>query len=136
MAAFGARAADQFALLASQLPGAWDETREWLNSWELGRWLLTIGEDAATGAASTVLSALPLASGLLGWLANIALILVIGIYLAADSETYLDGAIRLFPPSRRKRARQITMLGRRPAQWLIAMRWDRCSSAPCRRWFI
>ena len=125
LAAFGARAADQFALLASQLPGAWDETREWLNSWELGRWLLTIGEDAATGAASTVLSALPLASGLLGWLANIALILVIGIYLAADSETYLDGAIRLFPPSKRKRARQIVnAAGDDLRKWLIAMTLD------------
>jgi predicted PurR-regulated permease PerM len=125
IAAFGARAADQFALLASQLPGAWDETRDWLSSWELGRWLLTIGEDAATGAASTVLSALPLASGLLGWLANIALILVIGIYLAADAETYLEGAIRLFPPSKRKRGRQIiNAAGDDLRKWLIAMTLD------------
>lgn len=125
LAAFGARAADQFALLGSQLPGAWQETRDWLNSWELGRWLLTIGEDAATGAASTVLSALPLASGLLGWLANIALILVIGIYLAADAETYLEGAIRLFPPSKRKRGRQIiNAAGEDLRKWLIAMTLD------------
>ena len=125
LAAFGARAADQFALLASQLPGAWEETRAWLNSWELGRWLLTIGEDAAMGAASTVVSALPLASGLLGWLANIALILVIGIYLAADAETYLEGAIRLFPPSKRKRGRQIiNAAGDDLRKWLIAMTLD------------
>lgn len=125
LAAFGARAADQFSLLAAQLPGAWEATRDWLNSWELGRWLLTIGEDAATGAASTVLSAVPLASGLLGWLANIALILVIGIYLAADAQTYLDGAIRLLPPSRRKRGRQIiNAAGDDLRKWLIAMTLD------------
>ena len=64
--------------------------------------MLTLGESAANGASTTILSALPLASGLLGWLANIALILVIGIYLAADSNTYVEGAIRLLPPSRRK----------------------------------
>jgi predicted PurR-regulated permease PerM len=125
LAAFGTRAADQFSLLAAQLPDAWNSTRDWLNSWELGRWLLTIGEDAAIGAASTILSALPLASGVLGWLANIALIAVIGIYLAADSRTYLDGAIRLLPPSKRKRGRQIiNAAGDDLRKWLIAMTLD------------
>jgi predicted PurR-regulated permease PerM len=125
LATFGARAADQFSLLAAQLPGAWEATRGWLDSWELGRWLLTIGEDAATGAASTILSALPLASGLLGWFANIALILVIGIYLAADPETYLNGAIRLLPPSKRKRGRQIiNAAGADLRKWLLAMTLD------------
>jgi predicted PurR-regulated permease PerM len=125
LAAFGTRAADQFALLAAQLPGAWEDSREWINASELGRWLLTIGEEAATGAASTILSALPLASGLLGWLANIALILVIGIYLAADPETYLEGAIKLLPPSKRKRGRQIiNAAGADLRKWLLAMTLD------------
>jgi predicted PurR-regulated permease PerM len=125
LAAFGTRAADQFSILAARLPGAWDATRDWLNSWALGRWLLTIGEDAATGAAGTILSALPLASGLLGWLANLALIIVIGIYLAADAEAYLEGAIRLLPPSKRKRGRQIVnAAGADLRKWLIAMTLD------------
>jgi predicted PurR-regulated permease PerM len=125
LAAFGARAADQFALLTAQLPGAWADTRDWLNSWELGRWFLTIAEDAAVAAASTVISALPLASGVLGWLANIALIIVMGIYLAADPQTYVDGTIRLLPPSRRKRARQIiNEAGADLRKWLIAMTLD------------
>ena len=125
LAAFGTRAADQFALLATQLPGAWEASRDWLNSWELGRWLLTIGEDAATGAASAILSAVPLASGVLGWLTNIALILVIGIYLAADPGTYLNGAIRLLPPSKRKRGREIiNAAGADLRKWLLAMTLD------------
>ena len=125
LAAFGTRAADQFSLLAAQLPGAWEETRDWLNSWDLGRWMLSLGESAATGASSTILSALPLASGLLGWLANIALILVIGIYLAADANTYLEGAIRLLPPSRRKRGREIiNAAGDDLRKWLLAMTLD------------
>jgi len=124
-AAFGSRAADQFALLATQLPGAWEASRDWLNSWELGRWLLTIGEDAATGAASAILSAVPLASGVLGWLTNIALIVVIGIYLAADPGTYLNGAIRLLPPSKRKRGREIiNTAGADLRKWLLAMTLD------------
>jgi predicted PurR-regulated permease PerM len=125
LGAFGTRAADQFTLLAAQLPGAWAETRDWLDSWELGRWVLGLGESAASGASGTILSALPLASGLLGWLANIALILVIGIYLAADPGAYLDGAIRLLPPSRRKRGRQIVnAAGDDLRKWLLAMTLD------------
>jgi predicted PurR-regulated permease PerM len=125
LAAFGTRAAEQFSLLAAQLPGAWEVTRDWLNSWDLGRWLLTLGESAANGASTTILSALPLASGLLGWLANIALILVIGIYLAADSNTYLEGAISLLPPSRRKRGREIiNAAGEDLRKWLLAMTLD------------
>jgi predicted PurR-regulated permease PerM len=125
LAAFGTRAADQFALLAAQLPGAWAVTRDWLGSWELGRWVLSLGESAANGASSTIVSALPLASGLLGWLANIALILVIGIYLAADPHAYLDGAIRLLPPSKRKRGRQIiNAAGDDLRKWLLAMTLD------------
>jgi predicted PurR-regulated permease PerM len=125
LAAFGTRAADQFTRLAAQLPGAWAETREWLNSWDLGQWVLSLGESAANGASSTILSALPLASGLLGWLANIALILVIGIYLAADSNTYLDGAVRLLPPTKRKRGRQIiNAAGEDLRKWLLAMTLD------------
>ena len=125
LAAFGTRAADQFALLAAQLPGAWAVTRDWLDSWDLGEWLLSLGESAANGASSTILSALPLASGLLGWLANLALILVIGIYLAADPHTYLDGAIRLLPPSKRKRGRQIiNAAGEDLRKWLLAMTLD------------
>ena len=125
LGAFGTRAAEQFTLLAAQLPGAWAVTRNWLDSWELGQWLLSLGETAANGASSTILSALPLASGLLGWLANIALILVIGIYLAADPHTYLDGAIRLLPPPRRKRGRQIiNAAGEDLRKWLLAMTLD------------
>jgi predicted PurR-regulated permease PerM len=124
-AAFGTRAAEQFALLAAQLPGAWQASRDWLNSWDLGRWLLTIGEDSVTGVASTVLSALPLASGLLGWLTNIALILVIGIYLAADPNTYLNGAVRLLPPAKRTRGQQIiNAAGEDLRKWLLAMTLD------------
>jgi predicted PurR-regulated permease PerM len=125
LAAFGTRAAEQFALLAAQLPGAWQVSRDWLNSWELGRWLLAIGEDAATGVGSSVLSAIPLASGLLGWFTNVALILVIGIYLAADPNTYLNGAVRLLPPSKRKRGRQIiNAAGQDLRKWLLAMTLD------------
>jgi len=125
LAAFGARTAAQFSALAEELPGAWEATRTWLDSWAVGRWLLSLTDSAATGAASTILSALPLASGVLGWFANTTLILVIGIYLAADSKTYFNGILKLIPPSKRERAKRIlNAAGADLRLWLIAMALD------------
>ena len=125
LAAFGARTAAQFSALIDQLPGAWEATRAWLNSGGLGRWLLGIADSAASSAGATIVSALPLASGVLGWLANTGLILVIGIYLAMDSSTYLNGVLRLLPPAKRERAGTIMYAaGADLRKWLVAMVLD------------
>ena len=124
-ALFGARAADRLTALAAQLPEAWREARTWLSSLAMGRWLLGLLDTMPADAATRLLSALPLAGGVLGWLANAALILVIGIYLAADSETYIEGTLALFPPSRRTRAKEILFqAGEDLRKWLIAMTLD------------
>jgi len=121
---FGSQASAQFAGLFAELPDAWEATREWLNSWVLGRWLLDIADRAQPGA-DALLSALPVASGLFGFLTNMALILVIGIYLAADPETYAQGVLRLFPPAKRARTEAIMIeAGGDLRKWLIAMTLD------------
>ena len=52
-------------------------------------------------------------------------ILVIGISLAADSNTYLEGGMRLLPPAKRKRGRQIiNAAGEDLRKWLLAMTLD------------
>jgi len=123
-ATFGAQAAFQFSALIDQLPGAWQDTQEWLASWTGGRWLLDIITTAQPGA-SAILSALPVASGVFGFLANAVLILVIGIYLAADPKTYFYGVLRLFPPARRASTERIMMAAGSDLQkWLIAMVLD------------
>ena len=106
LAMFGTEASAQFSALFAQLPAAWEATREWLNTWAAGRWLLDLTDSAQPGA-NALLSALPVASSAFGFLANMALILVLGIYLAADPDTYIKGVLRLFPPSRRARAETI-----------------------------
>lgn len=123
--AFGAQAADQFTALAARLPQAWIRARDWLGEWALGRSLLSFIDSLPDNAINNIVSALPLAGGVLGWLANAAFILVIGIYVAADVETYVDGAISVLPPSRRARARVIlTAAGNDLRKWLIAMSLD------------
>jgi predicted PurR-regulated permease PerM len=125
LALFGAGASAQFAALIDQLPEAWQATRSWLQNWELGRWALTQVDRSSTQAAATLMTALPLAGGVLGGLANAFLILVLGIYLAADPDTYVRGVLRLMPPSSRPRARQIMdTTADSLRKWLIAVSLD------------
>jgi predicted PurR-regulated permease PerM len=122
---FGAAAAAQFAMLIERLPQAWVDAETWLESWALGRWLLAVSGDALQGGGTALLNALPIAGGLLGGIANALLMLVIGIYLAADPIAYRKGALRLLPPARRTRADEI--LGKTAnalRNWLTAMSLD------------
>jgi len=122
---FGSAASEQFATLIDELPQAWMDAEAWLGSLALGRWLLSSSGDAMQSGASALLNALPIAGGLLGGIANAALMLVIGIYLAADPIAYCNGALRLLPPERRARADEI--LGKTASalrSWLTAMSLD------------
>jgi len=123
--AFGSQTAGRFQALIEELPPAWSAARAWLGTWELGRDIQDLIGAMPADAATNLLSALPLAGGVLSWMANAALILVIGIYLAADAETYIEGAIALVPPARRRRARAIfEEAGEDLRKWLIAMTLD------------
>jgi predicted PurR-regulated permease PerM len=121
---FGNMASDQFAALVSQIPGAVDSARAWLNGSVIGRQALSALE-GSTAAAGQLLSALPLAGGILGGIGEVILIVVVGIYFAADPHTYVTGVLRLVPPRRRERARQILdVMGESLRKWLIAMTLD------------
>jgi len=124
-ALFGARAADQFARLIEELPQAWTNMEGWLESWPLGRWILVMVDDVVRGGGTALFNAVPIAGGLLGGIANAVLIVVIGIYLAADPISYRMGVLRLLPPARRARADE--MLGETASalrKWLTAMSLD------------
>jgi predicted PurR-regulated permease PerM len=59
-------------------------------------------------------------SGTLKALANIVVVLVIALYLAADPSPYVEGTVRLFPPAQHKRAREVLdAMGHTLRWWLI-----------------
>ena len=59
-------------------------------------------------------------SGTLAALANIVLVLVIALYLAADPRPYVEGTVRLFPMAQRDRAREVLhAMGETLRWWLI-----------------
>ena len=72
---------------------------------------------AQEGVGSTVTSAV---SGTFSAIANTVFVLVVALYLAVDPRLYVEGAVRLFPPARRDRTREILQaIGATLRWWLI-----------------
>ncbi|HYD79581.1 MAG TPA: AI-2E family transporter [Paucimonas sp.] len=120
--------ARQTGELLKVVPAAMDSLRE-----ELER-LGFIGELIArlppTGEIGAQLAALlPRAglffSGVLGAVGNIAIIVFVGIYFAAQPRLYIDGLITLVPHRKRRRMREVLdEIGRTLAQWLRGKIWS------------
>ncbi len=115
----GDRVAAQVDTLREQLPGAVDATMKWLRSHEIGKQLIASSEAAFDEGVPW--ARLGTAAGLtIGVLGNIALMLVIGIYLAADPSLYRRGFVRLMAPRHRERvAAAIAAGGEGLSKWLL-----------------
>lgn len=118
----GAGATEQLQALRETLPRAWTAFLNWLGEYPSGRWLLSLWDSAKpfedwsrlAGLATGTLNA---ATGAVGAL---VLLLVVGIYLAADPATYRRGLITLVPPPRRAlAARTLDAAGRDLSRWLL-----------------
>lgn len=121
---FGAMAAHQFSALVDRMPATLDAAQLWLSDSMMGRHILAAiqyGGDPAERLAA----ALPWAGGVLGGLGEALLMLVVGIYFAADPTTYVNGLVRLIPPRKRTRAQEILQaIGLALKNWLLGMTMD------------
>ena len=100
VALLGDRLLEQFARLRAGMPGALDAVTRWLDSHPVGETLLEVWNSAKTGEQVWAQAA-ALATGALGAVSGALLVVVIGIYLAADPPLYRRGALRLLPVERR-----------------------------------
>lgn len=99
----------EVAQLRTRLPEAVDKLQEVINRFQ---WLETAldalpkGEVALDrpGIAGRVSTAL---TSTVGAVINIVIVLLVGLYLAADPCPYVNGAVRLFPLKHRERAREV-----------------------------
>jgi predicted PurR-regulated permease PerM len=98
----GETLANQFDQLAGQLPAAFGKLREWLARTELGR--AAVGSLGSIDGVASAAKLVGVALGTLNAVANVLLLLVIGIYLAADPGLYFRGTLRLIPRRVRPRA--------------------------------
>lgn len=121
---FGAMAGHQFSALIDRLPQTVESAKAWLGETLLGRQILT-ALDGSGNAAERLGAALPLAGGILGGLGEALLMIVVGIYFAADPQLYVHGVLRLIPPRRRSRVSQIlNAVGEALQKWLLGMTLD------------
>lgn len=77
-------------------------------------------ESMASDAASLIGRAGVFFSGMLGALANVVIVSVLGIYFALHPEVYVEGMVTLLPPGKRGRIREVLgEVGRTLGQWLM-----------------
>ena len=97
----GETLATQLDQLARQLPTAFVKMREWLVRTELGR--IALGSLGSVDGVESAAKLVGVALGTLNAVANVLLLFVVGIYLAADPGLYFRGTLRLLPARARSR---------------------------------
>ena len=115
----GDRIGMQFETLRERLPAAIKAVRGWLESQSWGATVLdTWNEaDAATVPWGRIAN---VASKTLGALGSVALVLFVGIFLAADPNLYRRGLVALFPPDSRPAVDgALQSSGRALGRWLL-----------------
>lgn len=98
---FGSQLAAQVETLRQALPAAWAQFQAWLEGSPIGptvRDLMQEGRDSASGVAA---HAGALAMSATGGIANLLLVIVGGIYFAAQPAMYRGGILKLFPAKAR-----------------------------------
>ena len=117
--------AEQIRNLRDDLPKSVQNVSQYLSNYSWGRLILeqmpTGGEVVEKVNDSDILSRVGnIFSSTLGALTNIALMLLLAIYLASEPKIYIKGFTKLFPQERRKRVREILYeIGETLSWWLI-----------------
>ncbi|MEZ5659844.1 MAG: AI-2E family transporter [Burkholderiaceae bacterium] len=115
----GDRLANQLNELWEQLPRALEQARVWLQGMPMGQRISSAMHEIEPNG--DWIQGIGGVAGLtLGALGNAALLVVMAVYLAADPETYLRGAVRLAPPKHRARlCAALRETGDGLASWLM-----------------
>ncbi len=124
----GPRIFEQIAQLTDQLPESTAQLEKQLRNTAWGERLLDAVDEIPqvetllqNGSMNIFSEVTGIFSRSLGILANLIIILFIGLYLAISPRLYIDGFIRLFPISARPRAHDILDdLARKLRWWLIS----------------
>ena len=114
--------AEQFQELSESLAASAQHLQERLRQHPWGRYLIDgeAGPRLLPGRVDVVGRITGAVSSALGFVGNILVILFVGLYVAADPDTYRNGAIRLVPPHWRGRVGEvIDAAGIRLRWWLI-----------------
>jgi predicted PurR-regulated permease PerM len=109
----GSTVAQQIDQFSQQIPQSIEELEALLEEYSWGRTLLDQIPDNIeftgflTSGTTFLTRATGIVSSTLGTLANLFIVLFVGIYLAIEPQTYVENGLRLLPVDRRPRAREI-----------------------------
>jgi predicted PurR-regulated permease PerM len=122
LALYGPAIADGFYQLSRQLPTALDRLRNGLGPFAWG----PVALDALSRAGKALTNPQQLSkiagifSTAFGALGGLLVVIVLGLYFAAEPKLYIRGTARLFPPERRERVREaFDRIGHALRWWLI-----------------
>ena len=120
-AAFGSLMADQFSVLFEQLPGAWAVVQDWLRNSELGRMAIERAGSFMPEGARIVATVQTVASSIGTVVTSLVVVLVAGVYLAAQPRLYGRGVLHLVPPhARHKTVTTVRAVADAISAWLKA----------------
>lgn len=115
----GPSLSEQFDRLRQELPRALDAAAAWLEGNPLGAPLRDVWATLKADGVPWARVA-SLASVTLGSLATFGLVIVLGIYLAVDPQTYRRGIVRMLPPRRRQEVDDaLGEAGEKLYRWLV-----------------
>lgn len=118
---FGAQIGSQFDELQQMLPRAWETFEQWLGATALGERLLAATRDWAPSGSVLARNVGSLAAATVGAVVNLLLVVVAGIYVAAQPRIYRSGLLQLIPLRSRDASREaVTATGRALRSWLRA----------------
>ncbi|MFO8231505.1 MAG: AI-2E family transporter [Longimonas sp.] len=114
---------DQISRLIERIPSAIERIQATLAQYEWVRNLLVASSGSGQGISFSRQAMSFVAGGItntIGALASGLVVLIIGLYAAATPSVYINGAIRLLPPTRRIRGREVVRaLGKALRWWLL-----------------
>jgi predicted PurR-regulated permease PerM len=94
---FGTTIQGEFAILAQQLPAAWADVQAQLQGSRLGQRLLEQAQGLAPSGQAVVSAATTALTTVGGAVSGLVLVLIGGLYLAAQPNLYQGGLLRLIP---------------------------------------
>lgn len=98
---FGTTMQGEFAELATRLPAAWAALQVRLQNSPWGAGMLTRAQELAPSGQTIVNAATTALAAVGGALSGLAIVLIGGLYLAAQPTLYTSGLLRLFPTKAR-----------------------------------